>query len=149
MHLYIFKKCIILTRSDVMVPVESLRCTVQALYLVLYQSVEWTVMALTQMYVNKSREAEKMLHASSQLLIPAFLVLKTILKLKILPSLLPCEESLVHGPGQTVGGSAALRIGMYSGSCSTGWREEFGLERSHGSHLHWQGKLHWVHKTDV
>jgi len=98
MHLYIFKKCIILTRSDVMVPVESFRCTVQALYLVLYEFVEWTVMMLIQMYVNKSREAEKMLRASRQLLIPAFLVLKKCLKAKILPSLLPCEESPMHGP---------------------------------------------------
>lgn len=80
MHLYIFKKCIILTRSDVMVPVESLRCTVQALYLVLYEFVEWTVMMLIQMYVNMSREAEKMLRASRQLLIPAFLVLKKCLR---------------------------------------------------------------------
>lgn len=73
MHSYIFKKCIILTISDVMAPVESLRCTVQALYLVLYQFVGWTVMVLIQMYVNNSMEGEKMLHDSSQLLISAFL----------------------------------------------------------------------------
>lgn len=73
MHSYIFKKCIILTISDVMAPVESLQCTVQALYLVLYQFVGWTVMVLIQMYVNNSMEAEKMLHVSSQFLIPAFL----------------------------------------------------------------------------
>lgn len=72
MHSYIFKKCIILTTSDVMAPVESLQCTVQALYLVLYQFVGWTVMVLIQMYVNNSMEAEKMLHASSWILIPAF-----------------------------------------------------------------------------
>lgn len=73
MHSYIFKKCIILTISDVMAPVESLQCTVQALYLVLYQFVGWTVMVLIQMYVNNSMEAEKMLRINSQLLIPAFL----------------------------------------------------------------------------
>lgn len=56
-----------------MAPVESLRCTVQALYLVLYQFVGWTVMVLIQMYVNNSMEGEKMLHDSSQLLISAFL----------------------------------------------------------------------------
>lgn len=56
-----------------MAPVESLQCTVQALYLVLYQFVGWTVMVLIQMYVNNSMEAEKMLHVSSQFLIPAFL----------------------------------------------------------------------------
>lgn len=56
-----------------MAPVESLQCTVQALYLVLYQFVGWTVTVLIQMYVNNSMEAEKMLHISSQLLIPAFL----------------------------------------------------------------------------
>lgn len=71
MHSYIFKKCIILTTSDVMAPVESLQCTVQALYLVLYQFVGWTVMVLIQMYVNNSME-EKMLHASGWILIPAF-----------------------------------------------------------------------------
>lgn len=56
-----------------MAPVESLQCTVQALYLVLYQFVGWTVTVLIQMYVNNSMEAEKMLHISSQLLNPAFL----------------------------------------------------------------------------
>lgn len=67
MHSYIFKKCIILTISDVMAPVVSLRCTAQALYLVLYQFVGWTVMVLIQMYVNNSMEAEKRLHVRSQL----------------------------------------------------------------------------------
>lgn len=72
MHLYIFKKCIILTISDVMAPVVSLQCRVQTLYLVLYQFVGWTVMVLIQMYVNNSMEAETMLHVSNQTLIPTF-----------------------------------------------------------------------------
>jgi len=59
-----------------MAPVESLQCTVRALYLVLYQFVGWTVMVLIQIYVNNSMEAAKMLHVSSQLLIPAFLAFK-------------------------------------------------------------------------
>lgn len=65
MHSYIFKKCVILTVSDVMAPVESLQCKVQALYLVLYQFVGWTVMVLIQMYVNNRMEAQYMLHVSS------------------------------------------------------------------------------------
>lgn len=48
-----------------MAPVESLRCKVQALYLVLYQFVGWTVMVLIQMYVNNRMEAQYMLHVSS------------------------------------------------------------------------------------
>lgn len=58
-----------------MAPVESLPAAVQALYLVLYQFVGWTVMVLIQMYVNNSMEAEKRLPVSSQILIPAFLAL--------------------------------------------------------------------------